>query len=150
MLVEVKKIGKEESVTVTSLDVAETFTYYDEETKKQYTREHKEILRIIRESIEKLEKMGDFESLYYFIESSYKDNMNRKRPMYEITKDGFTLLTMGFTDPKATKFKLGYIKQFNAMKEQLQGKYIEREKGIAIRQALTKSLQLSQENERMH
>ena len=36
------------------------------------------------------------------------------------------------------------------MEAALQGKRIEREKGIAVRQALTKALQQSTENERMH
>ena len=48
------------------------------------------------------------------------------------------------------KFKLAYIKQFNAMEKILQGKLVEREKGIAVRQSLTKALQQSTENERMH
>lgn len=48
------------------------------------------------------------------------------------------------------KFKEAYIKQFNAMEKMLQGKLIEREKGIAVRQSLTKALQQSTENERMH
>ena len=36
------------------------------------------------------------------------------------------------------------------MEELLKGKLIEREKGIAVRQSLTKALQQSAENERMH
>lgn len=60
------------------------------------------------------------------------------------------MLVMGFTDPKSTKFKEGYIKQFNAMEAALRGKLVEREKGIAVRQALTKALQQSTENARMH
>lgn len=48
------------------------------------------------------------------------------------------------------RFKEAYIKQFNAMEAVLQGKLIERQKGIAVRQALTKALQQSTENERMH
>lgn len=71
-------------------------------------------------------------------------------PMYLMTRDGFTLLAMGYTGAKAMKFKLAYIKQFNAMEKILQGKLVEREKGIAVRQSLTKALQQSTENERMH
>lgn len=65
-------------------------------------------------------------------------------------RDGFTMLIMGFTDPKSTKFKEGYTKQFNAMESALRGKLIEREKGIAVRQALTKALQQSTEDARTH
>lgn len=70
--------------------------------------------------------------------------------MYLMTRDGFTLLAMGYTGAKAMKFKLAYIKHFNAMEKILQGKLVEREKGIAVRQSLTKALQQSTENERMH
>lgn len=35
--------------------------------------------------------------------------------MYYITRDGFTLLAMGYTGELAMKFKEAYIKQFNAM-----------------------------------
>ena len=48
------------------------------------------------------------------------------------------------------KFKLAYIKQFNAMEKALLSTIKEREKGIAVRQALTKAIQQSNENERMH
>ena len=70
--------------------------------------------------------------------------------MYYMARDGFTILVMGYTGEKAMRFKEAYIKQFNAMEKILQGKRIEREKGIAVRQSLTKALQQSTENERMH
>lgn len=67
-----------------------------------------------------------------------------------MTRDGFTLLVMGYTGELAMKFKEAYIKQFNAMETALRGKLIEREKGIAVRQSLTKALQQSTEDARMH
>ena len=67
-----------------------------------------------------------------------------------MTRDGFTLLVMGYTGEPAMGFKEAYIKQFNEMEKTLRGKLVEREKGIAVRQALTKTLQQSAENERMH
>lgn len=51
--------------------------------------------------------------------SEYKDKSGRKLPMYQITKDGFVLLAMGFTGEKAYKFKIEYIKAFNAMAEEI-------------------------------
>lgn len=39
-----------------------------------------------------------------------------------MAKDGFTLLAMGYTGEKAMKFKLAYIKQFNAMEIHLSPK----------------------------
>lgn len=145
MLVEVKKINKTEVTVVSSLDVAEVFTYFDEESNREYVREHKAILRAIRE----LKCSEEFRS-EHFSPSNYMDSRGKKQPCVLMDKDGFSLLVMGFEDPKAIKFKEAYIKQFNAMEKVLQGKRIEREKGIAVRQSLTKALQQSTENERMH
>ena len=44
-----------------------------------------------------------------------------KDTIYEITRDGFALLAMGFTGAKALHWKLAYIKAFNAMEATLQG-----------------------------
>lgn len=145
MLVEVQKFNKEEVTVVSSLDVAETFTYYDKEEHRQYTKEHRRVLQDIRE----LDCSEEFRD-HNFVQSSYKNSQNKRQPMFYMTKDGFTLLVMGYTGHKAMKFKEAYIKQFNAMEKQLKEKIVERQKGIAVRQALTKSIQQSNENERMH
>ena len=143
MLVEIKKINKEEITACTSLDIAETFC-----------KEHKNVLRDIENIKKELSSnlsctnSAEFSALFY--EDTYKASNGKKNPMYIMNRDGFTLLVMGYTGEKAMKFKLAYIKQFNAMEKLLKEKMCEREKGIAVRQALTKSLQLSQENERMH
>lgn len=134
MLVEVMMIGKVETSIATSLDIAETFG-----------KEHKRVLQDIRE----LECSEDFRR-HNFVQSSYVNSQNKKQPMYYVTRDGFTLLAMGYTGEKAMKFKEGYIRQFNAMEKLLIGKIKEREKGIAVRQAFTKAIQQSSENERMH
>lgn len=133
MLVEIMKFGKEERVAVTSLDIAETFG-----------KEHKNVLR----DIEGLGCSEEFNRLN-FEPISYEDVMHRKQKAYVMTRDGFTLLVMGYTGELAMKFKEAYIKQFNAMEKALRGKLIEREKGVAVRQALTKALQQSTENDRM-
>lgn len=134
MLVEVKRVNKAEMTVVSSLDVAETFG-----------KDHKNILRDIRQ----LECSDEFRWLN-FEQSEYLNEQNHKQPMYYMSRDGFTILVMGYTGEKAMRFKEAYIKQFNAMEKTLQGKLIEREKGIAVRQSLTKALQQSTENERMH
>lgn len=134
MLVEIMKLNKEEVTVVTSLDVAETFG-----------KEHKHVLRDIRE----LQCSEEFRQSN-FGQSEYMNGQNHKQPMYYMTRDGFTILVMGYNGDKAMKFKEAYIKQFNAMERVLLGKIKEREKGIAVRQALTKAIQQSNENERMH
>lgn len=150
MLVEMRKLNKRETIVVSSRDVAETFE-----------KEHKEVIRSIEGQkdsdgktkhlglIEQIEQGGELPFDKYFIPSEYKSN-GRSYKEYFMTRDGFTLLVMGFSGEKAMKFKLAYIKQFNQMEELLKGKFVEREKGIAIRQALTKAIEISGENERMH
>lgn len=134
MLVEIMKFGKEERVAVTSLDVAETFG-----------KAHDKVMRDIRE----IGCSPEFDAAN-FGDISYTDVMNRRQKAKVMTRDGFTLLVMGYTGDLAMKFKEAYIKQFNAMEAALRGKLVEREKGIAVRQALTKALQQSTENDRMH
>lgn len=134
MLVKMIRFGKEERAGCTSLDVAETFE-----------KEHFHVLR----NIEKLACSEEFRESNFGL-SYYRSAQNKSLPMYCMTRDGFTLLVMGYTGELAMKFKEGYIRQFNAMEAELRGRLLEREKGIAVRQALTKALQQSQEDERMH
>ena len=134
MLVEIKTVNKEEVTVVTSLDVAETFE-----------KRHDHVLR----DVEKLKKdIPNFGEMFF--ETTMPDSYGRSQKAFLMNRDGFTLLVMGYTGEKAMKFKLAYIKQFNAMEQALIGKMKEREKGIAVRQALTKAIQQSNENERMH
>lgn len=144
-MVEIMKFGREERAGCTSLDVADTFTYTDEENHKEYVREHKYVLRAIRE----LKCSDEFRGEHYS-PSDYVDSRGKRQPCVVMDRDGFTMLVMGFLDPKAIRFKEAYIKQFNAMESALQGKLIERQKGIAVRQSLTKALQQSNEDSRMH
>lgn len=136
MLVEIMKVKNEEVTVVTSLDVAETFG-----------KEHRNVLADIR-NIQRDISSAEFSALFY--EETYMASNGKKNPMYYMNRDGFTLLVMGYTGEKAMLFKLAYIKQFNAMEKALIGKIKEREKGIAVRQALTKAIQQSGENDRMH
>ena len=134
MLVEIKTVNKEEVTVVTSLDVAETFE-----------KRHDHVLR----DVEKLKKdIPNFGEMFF--ETTMPDSYGRSQKAFLMNRDGFTLLVMGYTGEKAMKFKIAYIKQFNAMEQALIGKMKEREKGIAVRQALTKAIQQSNENERMH
>lgn len=134
MLVEIQTINKEEVTVVSSLDVAETFG-----------KEHKRVLQDIRE-LDCSEEFGQLN----FVPSSYYSVQNKELPMYLMTRDGFTLLVMGYTGDKAMKFKEAYIRQFNAMEKVLIGKIKERQKAVGVREVFTDALKESRENERMH
>ncbi len=90
---------KNQSVITTSILVAEKFE-----------RNHRDILRAIK----KLDCSPDFTKRNFTL-SEYEDVTGRKLPMYQMTKDGFIFLVMGFTGSKAAKFKEDYINAFNEM-----------------------------------
>lgn len=108
----------------TSLKVAEVFG-----------KQHQHVLRDIRDLHKQIEDVSRFGEMFH--EDSYPDNYGRQQPMYTMSYDGFTLLTMGFNGKKALKFKLDYIQAFNAMKEKIIELLAERksEEWRAIRQA---------------
>jgi Rha family phage regulatory protein len=49
--------------------------------------------------------------------SSYKDKSGKKSKEYLITKNGLSLLAMGFTGAKALQFKISFIEAFDQMQE---------------------------------
>lgn len=56
---------------------------------------------------------------HLFIEATYQDSYGREQKEYLLTRDGFSLVVMGFTGAKALQWKLKYIEAFNKMKEAL-------------------------------
>ena len=75
-----------------------------------FNKEHRTVLR----AIENAECSNEFRQ-HNFVQSSYKNEQNKKQPEYTLTRDGFTFIAMGFTGKKAAEFKEAYIKAFNQM-----------------------------------
>ncbi len=75
-------------------------------------KEHKNILRSIR----KLECSYEFGKLNFQM-TSYINDRGKEYPMYLITRNGFDLLTLGFTGKKMMEWKEKYIAAFNAMEK---------------------------------
>jgi Rha family phage regulatory protein len=67
-------------------------------------------------AIKKLDCSQEFNERNFTL-VEYVDAKGEKRPMYQMTKDGFVFLVMGFTGSKAAKFKEDYINAFNEMYE---------------------------------
>lgn len=78
---------------------------------------HKNILQ----AIENLDCSKEFSGLN-FQPAKYKDEQGKMRPMYRMTRDGFTFLVMGFRGKKAAQFKEAYIKCFNDMEDWITAK----------------------------
>ena len=80
---------------------------------------HKDVLR----KIESLDLPEDFTGRNFTL-SGYLDTSGRTLKAYDMTKDGFVFLVMGFTGKKATLIKIGYINAFNEMARVLSGNFI--------------------------
>lgn len=84
---------------------------------KVFGKRHDVILRNISNIIETSADLNKEFTDHNFVVSEYKDTTGRKLPEYLLTRDGFTLLVMGFTGKKAFEFKVAYIQRFNQMEE---------------------------------
>ncbi|HFZ5046134.1 TPA: Rha family transcriptional regulator, partial [Campylobacter coli] len=70
------------------------------------------------------------------------------RPCYNLTRDGFSLLVMGFTGEKAYKWKIEFIKAFNEMEKRLKNLEQEKMQKLAFHQSLGYKSQLKQQKEK--
>lgn len=98
----IKKIDGE--LVVTSRQVAEDFE-----------KEHKNVLQTINNLVAENSAVKNM-----IIESTY-ENRGKYYPEYLLTRDGFSLLVMGFTGSRALQWKLKYIEAFNKMEQELKG-----------------------------
>ena len=97
-------IENEQPIT-TSRNVAENFE-----------KNHRDVLKAIDELKDGVAQ--NFADLFHETTYTHEQNKQQYREYY-MTKDGFTLLAMGFTGKKALEFKLAYIDQFNKMEEEI-------------------------------
>ncbi|HBA9459323.1 TPA: transcriptional regulator [Escherichia coli] len=81
---------------------------------KFFGKRHERVLDKIRN----LDCSSNFNE-HNFVSVTYTDAKGEKRPMYQITKNGFVFLVMGFTGKKAAAFKEAYIAEFDRMEAEL-------------------------------
>lgn len=84
-----------------------------------FKKMHKNVIQ----KIESLDCSPEFNRLN-FKPVDYTDAKGEKRPAYQITKDGFVFLVMGFTGKKAAAFKEAYIAEFNRMEATLHNRAV--------------------------
>ena len=150
MLVEIVGKRYEEKTLTTSRKIA-----------KSFEKEHKEVIRTIEGQVDaegkvkhlglaaQISQRGDIPLSDYFIKTSYVGANNREYTEYLVTRDGFSLLAMGFSGEKALCWKIKYINAFNKMEADLkrilterQQWQIERDKGVVIRHILTDTIKM--------
>ncbi|EEO9323007.1 Rha family transcriptional regulator, partial [Campylobacter jejuni] len=109
---------KGNQIFCTSLDVAKVFG-----------KRHDNVLRDIENILNDLREIGtsncllNFEEVVRISKTTNPKNgklVSRKMPIYNLTRDGFSLLAMGFTGKKALQFKIAFINAFNEMEKLLQ------------------------------
>lgn len=92
-------------LVTTSRNVAEVFG-----------KEHRNVVRDIRDILASLPDTSKNWGMLNFEQTPYVDPQNKQTYQeYLITRDGLTLLVMGYTGEQAMKFKLAYIQRFNEM-----------------------------------
>lgn len=108
-------------VFCTSMDIARVFG-----------KRHDHVLRDIENILNDLREIGTSYELSNFgevVRISKTTNpkngklVNRKIPMYNLTRDGFSLLAMGFTGKKAMKWKMSFLNAFNQMERSLYNQF---------------------------
>lgn len=98
----------DDQLRTTSLKVAEAFG-----------KRHDDVLR----KLKSLDCSDEFRARNFaetFVDVEMPKGGTKKLPMWEMTKDGFMFLVMGFTGKKAAQVKEQYINAFNWMADQLQ------------------------------
>ena len=104
---------------------------------EQFGKQHKHVIQSIESIVAELNGNGlnfepvnepnfrpvnrEFAARNFFL-TEYTDEKGERRKQYILTRDGFTLLAMGFTGAKAMQFKVAYINAFNRMEELIRGK----------------------------
>ena len=79
-----------------------------------FEKRHDHLLRNIEALKKDVPNFGEM-----FFQSTKSDSYGRRQKIYYLSKDGFSLLAMGFTGRKALQWKLKYIEAFNKMEEAL-------------------------------
>lgn len=92
--------NKDGKLTVSSREVAERFE-----------KQHSHVLEAVRNLV-----IENSTAKKLFIESTF-ENRGKEYSEYLLTRDGFSLLAMGFTGAKALEWKLKFIDAFNKMEE---------------------------------
>jgi Rha family phage regulatory protein len=90
------------------------FVVSSRQVAEDFGKDHKNVIQSIENLIEQL-KDNTAENSALFIKTSYVASNGKTNPAYDLTRDGFSLLIMGFTGTNAIQWKLKYIDTFNKM-----------------------------------
>jgi len=87
---------------------------------EKFGKRHSDVMRAISETIKQMPENECKRNFAPWQHDIVQPNGgNRIEPYYMMTRDGFSLLVMGFTGAKAMAFKLEFIEAFNEMERKL-------------------------------
>lgn len=132
-----------ELVSLNTQDVSKAMPITDsllvaEKFKKSHNIVMRDIRKLEQELISSLEKEDI--SLYKFVQSEYIDERGKKQPFYQMNRDFFLMLVMGYRTKEAYKIKHKFIQAFNFMEKELQARIETRHLSIEKRKSLTDTI----------
>lgn len=113
-------IGTSVAIATPDLEIIEgQITTTSNQVAAHFGKRHTNVLRAIANLLAELppEHQRNFEPMLSSVEIG--GGAIRKDPAYRITRDGFTLLAMGFTGKEAMQWKVAYLTAFNKMEQEL-------------------------------
>lgn len=88
---------------------------------EKFNKNHRDVLRAIRSIVEnpkQSELEADF-NLRNYAQVVFTTSKGQKYKEYHMTRDGFSVLAMGFTGSEVRQWKIKFTNAFNAMEEEL-------------------------------
>lgn len=128
-----------EIVRLTTQDVSKAFPITDSLViSEKFGKRHDTVLRDIRNLAKELVESLPKEELgvYKFVESEYINEQNKLQPCYQMNRDFFIMLVMGYRTKEAYKIKHQFIQSFNLMESELKARKETRSIGISVRKDL--------------
>ena len=96
---------------------------------ERFGKRHDNVVRLIKAlKVPKDFQLLNFEELSR--EQIVHNGVVRKFPYYELTRDGFALLVMGFTGRRAMAWKIKFLEAFNLMEAELLAPILTKKRAI--------------------
>lgn len=113
-----------------------------------FNKRHSDVIRKIESLI--LDESAEFFNECKIALVNYIDAKGESRKEYQLTRDQFIFVAMGFTGKKANQFKTEFIKNFNFMERELLVRAETRAIGKQMRHSLTDSIKENLEDNTTH
>jgi Rha family phage regulatory protein len=81
------------------------------EVAAKFGKEHRRVLQDVKDRV--MPFVPKQFGLHHFVQSTYANEQGKSQPEILMSKDGFTLLAMGFTGEEAMRWKVKFIHAFN-------------------------------------